>query len=125
MAWSVFAGLTIGFVHLIVDEDLTGDAARYRIAPDAGIYMPQVEGTTRDWKTVKKDAKEVVVVAGDAQVTLAFSPFKVSVIVKGKPAVTLNAKGLFDFEHTRAKEVRSDASSSHEAWLMLSHLNGG
>jgi hypothetical protein len=57
---------------------------------------------------VKKDPKEVVVVAGDAQVSLAFSPFKLSVIVKGKQAVTLNGKGLFDFEHTRVKEVRPD-----------------
>ena len=95
-----------GFVRLIVDEDLTGDAARYRITPDASITMPEVEGKTRDWKTVKKDVKEVVVVAGDAQVSLTLSPFKVAVIIKGKPAVTLNGRGLFDFEHTRAKEVR-------------------
>ena len=68
--------------------------------------MPEVEGRTRDWKTVKKDAKEIVLVAGDTQVSLTFSPFKLLVIVKGKPAVSLNSKGLFDFEHTRAKEVR-------------------
>ena len=94
-----------GFVRLMIDEDLNETNARYRITPHASITMPDVEGRTADWKTVKKDAKEVVVTAGDAQVSLTFSPFKLLVIVKGKQAVSLNSKGLFDFEHTRAKEV--------------------
>jgi alpha 1,3-glucosidase len=45
------------------------------------------------------------VVAGDAQVTLSFSPFKLLVIVNGKQAISLNSRGLFDFEHSRVQEV--------------------
>ena len=42
---------------------------------------------------------------GPSQVTLTFSSFKLSVIINGLEAVSLNSRTLFDFEHTRQKQV--------------------
>jgi len=45
-------------------------------------------------------------------VDLTYQPFRLSVSIDGKPAVNLNSRGMFQFEHRRTKEVRQDRASS-------------
>jgi hypothetical protein len=62
---------------------------------------------------------QIVVVSGDVQVTLTFASFKMLVVVKGKPALSLNSKGLFDMEHFRLKEVGCMHDLSSLPMIML------
>jgi hypothetical protein len=51
-----------GVVRLTIDEDPKSaifNGSRYRITPDADVTLPEFESNTKDWKTMKKDAKEV------------------------------------------------------------------
>ncbi|GAX83418.1 hypothetical protein CEUSTIGMA_g10843.t1 [Chlamydomonas eustigma] len=96
-----------GTIRLLLDEDLdpsVTNGTRYRISPEDSVTLPSFETTVTPWKTISKTTKDIVVVSGDVQVTLTFAAFKMLVVVKGKPALSLNSKGLFDMEHFRLKE---------------------
>jgi hypothetical protein len=91
-------------------------ACRYRITDPAVVHL---DGQAQvAWKVSKQDATAVSLSASSKQgasVTLSLKPFKLEVSSSGQPAVTLNSRGLFDFEHRRTKEVRSN----HQCTAML------
>lgn len=89
-----------GFVRLQVDEPGTG---RYKITD---ITNAQVESRKTTWQQTQKDAKGTTLVVGSASVQLGFQPFRLSVSVAGKPAVNINSRDMFNFEHRRKQEVR-------------------
>ena len=105
-AWSLVAHAG-GFARLQVDE--APGVGRYQIT-----YMLETEAQNlkADWTQVKGDAKGSSFSCGRMTVDLTYQPFRLSVSIDGKPAVNLNSRGMFQFEHRRTKEVRQDRASS-------------
>jgi hypothetical protein len=97
--------LKSGAVRLVVDEP---GAKRYRVpdvllpgalAADAAPWAAR--GVARGaWRGTAGTG------AGAAAVELGLSPFRLEVSVGGKPALLLNSRSLFEFEHRRSKTVR-------------------
>ena len=102
-----------GFLRLTIDEAKTDLGARYRITDiiqTESIEKKNSNDAKTTWITMKRDATQIVLKAADTTVTIYFLPFKIAIQVKDKPAMNLNAKGLFDFEHRRVK----DEATAHE-----------
>ena len=97
-----------GFLRLTIDEASSDLGARYRIKDIIQTEAInerdsfEVKGT---FKIMKKDATQIVLKAADTTVSIFYLPFKIAIQVKDKPAMNFNAKGLFDFEHRRVKDV--------------------
>jgi alpha 1,3-glucosidase len=91
-----------GFIKLLVDE--APGVGRYRISD---ITSPDVEGRQAAWSKTSADSKGAVYSIGGAQanVELKFNPFRLAINSHGKPAVVLNSRDMFNFEHRRKKEV--------------------
>jgi alpha 1,3-glucosidase len=91
-----------GFVKLLVDE--APGVGRYRISD---ITSPDVEERKAAWSKTSTDSKGAVYSIDGAQATveLKFNPFRLAINSHGKPAVVLNSRDMFNFEHRRKKEV--------------------
>ena len=57
------------------------------------------------WTTKKPSSKSLLLQLGSAALTLQFQPFLITLAVDGKPAVEINSRSLFGFEHLREKQV--------------------
>mmetsp|Transcript_27755 Transcript_27755/g.70759 ORF Transcript_27755/g.70759 Transcript_27755/m.70759 type:complete len:905 (-) Transcript_27755:229-2943(-) len=87
-----------GFVRLKIEEP---GANRYQISD---ITNPKVEERKTTWAVSQKDAKSTSLTVGNASVVLGHQPFRLTISMNGKPAVTLNSRDMFNFEHRRTKE---------------------
>ena len=91
-----------GFVRLTVDEAL--EVGRHKITD---LLQPMVEGRTATWKSSpSKDGKGIDLASAGVSVAVTYDPFRIVVNVQGKPAVSINSRDMFNFEHRRAKPVR-------------------
>lgn len=91
-----------GFVRMRVDED--PNVGRYQITD---VTSPAVESRRTTWSVTQKDGKGATLAVGNATVVLSFQPFRLVISVHGAPAVSINSRDMFNFEHRRRKEVRS------------------
>lgn len=97
-----------GFLRMTIDEAKSDLGTRYRITDiiqTEAIKKGNEDSKKATFNTIKKDATQIVLSAADTTITIFFVPFKIAITVKGKPAMNFNAKGLFDFEHRRVKDV--------------------
>jgi alpha 1,3-glucosidase len=92
-----------GFVRLLIDE-----------SPSVGRYQVPSDILVSGWETRKAAIKEqsrsangIVLTTGDTKLELGYAPFTLAVSVKGVPALQLNSRNLFNFEHRRPKQVRA------------------
>ena len=91
-----------GFLRVTVDE--TPSVGRYQVPSD--ILVSGWENRKAAFAETSRSASSIVLASGDSVLTLNFKPFTLSLTVKGLPALTLNSKNLFNFEHRRTKQVR-------------------
>lgn len=89
-----------GYVRLVVDEDTS--VGRYKV-PD--IIMPGNEQRRSSWTLTKQDAHCITLSLGDVTVLIVYTPFKIAVLVKGIPTLSVNSRNMFNFEQRRAKQV--------------------
>lgn len=87
------------YVRVLVDE-LPG-VGRYQV-PD--VLMPDLETKRQAWQAKATSAKSMTLATGSSQATLEYNPFRIVVLVNDKPAVTLNSRDMFNFEHRREKQ---------------------
>mmetsp|Transcript_37728 Transcript_37728/g.84060 ORF Transcript_37728/g.84060 Transcript_37728/m.84060 type:complete len:895 (-) Transcript_37728:499-3183(-) len=90
---------TDGAVRIKVDEDES--VGRYKISD---ILLPEVEQRLASWKIISKSAHDIWLQFGKAQLNVKYTPFSASLTVDGKPAIQLNSRNLFNFEHRREKD---------------------
>ena len=86
-------------VRVLVDEP---GQARYQV-PD--ILEPGVDALASSWSNAATTAAAWTGSTGALTVTLGFAPFRLDVDAGGKPALRVNSRDMFEFEHTRAKQV--------------------
>ncbi len=106
-------------LRLLIDEPVGGARGRPRYAvPDvllpggaAGAAAPGVAAWT-PWKAAPATAHTWSGTAGDVSVKLTFASLKMEVAVRGQPAIVLNGRSLFNFEHATEKQVRSYTSAA-------------
>lgn len=113
--WSL-ESLAGGMARLQVDE--APQVGRYRINDilEAGAVQARSE-----WKQLSGDAKGSSFASGRMAVELTYQPFRIAVSIEGKPAVNLNSRDMFQFEHRRSKEVRGQevaAAGRGTVWLL-------
>lgn len=89
-----------GFVRLKIEEP---GVNRYQISD---VTNSKVEERKTTWAVSQSDAKGTTLTVGDASVVLSNQPFRLTVAVNGQPAVSINSRDMFNFEHRRTKEVR-------------------
>lgn len=87
-----------GYLRLKVDEDAS--VGRYKITD---LLNPEAEARKASWTQTQKDGNGVTVTFGETSVVLKYKPFRIDVSVQGKPAVTVNSRNMFNFEHRRPK----------------------
>lgn len=94
-----------GIVRVLIDEP---GVQRYKITD---LVMPQVDGLKTDWQS-SKDTQRLTLTSGSTSITLSFQPFKLAVSQNDKPTLLINGRGMFNYEHRRAKdEVRATDSN--------------
>ncbi len=91
-----------GFLRLLIDE--SPSVGRYQVPSD--ILVSGWENKKAGFTETARNANSVTLTVGETAVTLGFKPFTMSVTIKGVPALQLNSRHLFNFEHRRAKQVR-------------------
>lgn len=89
-----------GYIRLLVDEDTS--VGRYKV-PD--IIMPGNEDRRSSWTLTKQDAHCITLSLGDVSVLIVYTPFKIAVLVKGIPTLSVNSRNMFNFEQRRTKQV--------------------
>lgn len=87
-----------GFMRVSVTEP---NVERYTVRD---IIMPGLEGRTASWAQTASSPKAITLSAGNATAVLSFQPFRLSISIADKPALVLNGRGLFNFEHRREKQ---------------------
>lgn len=92
-----------GFLRFMVDE--SPSVGRYQVPSD--ILISGWETRKQGFTEKSRSASSIVLTAGEAVLTLSFKPFQISLTVKGLPALLVNSKNLFAFEHRRQKQVRA------------------
>ncbi|MEW5317328.1 MAG: hypothetical protein WDW38_008637 [Sanguina aurantia] len=88
-----------GYIRLLVDEDTS--VGRYKV-PD--IIMPANEDRRSSWTLTKQDAHCITLSLGDVSVLIVYTPFKIAVLVKGIPTLSVNSRNMFNFEQRRTKQ---------------------
>lgn len=90
-----------GFVRVMVDE-----------SPGVGRYQVPSDVLVSGWETKKQALAEdsrtqsaITLSTGQTKLVLNFQPFSLAITVKGIPALQINSRNLFNFEHRRAKQV--------------------
>ncbi|BES89296.1 neutral alpha-glucosidase AB [Nesidiocoris tenuis] len=68
------------------------------------------------WKTPSKSANKVELELGSQTVTLHSVPFKLEVAAGGKTFISLNERGLLQYEQTRTKPPERDDSEDPGSW---------
>eukprot|EP00967_Tisochrysis_lutea_P055583 scaffold69943_cov20-Tisochrysis_lutea.AAC.3 len=97
-AWSLVAHAG-GFARLQVDE--SPSVGRYRIND---ILEADAQAAKADWTQLGGDAKGSSFASGRLSVAITYEPFRMAFSIDGKPAVNLNSRDMFQFEHRRSKE---------------------
>jgi len=102
-AWALTAHAG-GFARFTVDE--APGVGRYQVHD---ILDPGATQRTADWVQTHVGSGMASFSVGPLAAVLQFRPFRLSFTIDGKPAVSLNSKDMFQFEHRRAKQVRAGA----------------
>ncbi|KAF5834710.1 glycosyl hydrolases family 31-domain-containing protein [Dunaliella salina] len=115
-AWSLVAHAG-GFARLQVDE--SPSVGRYRIND---ILEADAQAAKADWHQLGGDARGSIFASGRLSVAITYEPFRMAFSIDGKPAVNLNSRDMFQFEHRRSKEV-SPPETCDGCWeeTFLSH----
>ena len=86
------------------------------------ILQPKFLDAPADWTTKKASSKSLLLQLGNAALTLDYQPFKLSLAIGGKPAIEVNERSLFGFEHLRQKKVRGMSAEHRSACRVQSPL---
>lgn len=88
-------------VRIMMQEFPSLKVGRYEVQD---VLMPGLDKRVRKMEG-KTSAKYVIGTYDKIKVKLQQDPFRLEVLVDGKPAVTINSRDLFNFENRRAKQV--------------------
>jgi hypothetical protein len=88
-------------VRILMQEFPPLKVARYTVQD---VLMPGLERRVRKMES-KTSAKFLIGTYDKIKVKLQLDQFRLEVLVNGKPAVTINSRDLFNFEHRRGKQV--------------------
>ncbi|PNH09384.1 Neutral alpha-glucosidase AB [Tetrabaena socialis] len=102
-----------GFLRVMVDE--SPSVGRYQVPGD--ILVSGWENKKLGFQETSRSASSISASAGNTTVELSFKPFALSISVKGVPALQLNSRNLFNFEHRRAKQDTDPAGYWEETWM--------
>ena len=92
-----------GIVRLHIDEPAI-EPRRYQVKD---VLTPEFERSSATWQT-KQDAAGLTLTSGNITAQLVYKPFRLDVSVNGSPAVSINSRSMFNFEHRRTREVMPD-----------------
>jgi len=52
----------------------------------------------------QKDETQLVLKFNESRIVLQYAPFRIDIVIKGEPVVSINGRGLLMFEHLRLKK---------------------
>jgi alpha 1,3-glucosidase len=96
-------------VRIMMQEFPSLKVGRYEVQD---VLMPGLDKRVRKMEG-KTSAKYVIGTYDKIKVKLQQDPFRLEVLVDGKPAVTINSRDLFNFENRRAKQVGAELKCMH------------
>ncbi|GFR40498.1 hypothetical protein Agub_g1066 [Astrephomene gubernaculifera] len=101
-----------GFVRLMVDE--SPSVGRYQVPSD--ILISGWENKKQGFTENSRTASSITLTTGETKLELNFQPFTLAITVKGQPALQINSRNLFNFEHRRQKQDSDPAGYWEESW---------
>ncbi|KXZ56930.1 hypothetical protein GPECTOR_1g839 [Gonium pectorale] len=102
-----------GFVRVQVDE--SPSVGRYQVPTD--VLISGWENKKQPFTETGRTSSKLTLATGeDTKVELTFQPFTLAIMVKGQPALLVNSRNLFNFEHRRTKQDNDPAGYWEETW---------
>lgn len=85
--------------RIFIDENPS--VGRYQV-PD--VVMPEFISSGKVFNGTDRTASSTTIKSANSQLVIEYEPFRIKLIVDGKPAIDLNSRDMFAFEHRRAKQ---------------------
>ncbi|GIL86778.1 hypothetical protein Vretimale_15637 [Volvox reticuliferus] len=102
-----------GFVRVMVDE--SPSVGRYQVPSD--VLVSGWENKKQGFKEESRTSASITLSTGETKLVLNFQPFSLAISIKGVPALQINSRNLFNFEHRRQKQESDPAGYWEESWM--------